>query len=263
MEVFPRIMVDHIGDHSGFKFHPKCASLKISHLCFANDLLIFSEASPNSIKVVKSALVEFESLSGLKSNPSKSSFFCSGILERTKHILLSDLWMIEGHFPVRYLGVPLISSRLSAANCRALINRISGWIDSWLSRSLSYAGRLQLIAYVLYSLQAYWSNIFILPKRVIKNIEQKFNRFLWNGNNAGYAKAKVSWTDVCLPKKENGLGLKRIDVWNHSSMLRHIWSLFAHSDSIWVAWVKENLLKKKSFWSIGVSQNCSWNWKKI
>ncbi|XP_059435384.1 uncharacterized protein LOC132168417 [Corylus avellana] len=46
-------------------------------------------------------------------------------------------------------------------------------------------------------------------------------------------------------------------------MLRHIWSIFARSGSIWVAWVRENLLKRKSFWSVGISQNCSWSWRKI
>jgi hypothetical protein len=119
---------------------------------------------------------------------------------------------------VRYLGVPLISSRLSAADCGALITKITSRIDSWLSRNLSFAGRLQLISSILYSLQAYWSSIFILPKRDKKDIEQKFNRLLWNGNIAGGAKAKVSWNDICLPKKEGGLGLKMIDLWNYSSM---------------------------------------------
>ncbi|XP_059436036.1 uncharacterized protein LOC132168952 [Corylus avellana] len=46
-------------------------------------------------------------------------------------------------------------------------------------------------------------------------------------------------------------------------MLRHIWSIFARSGSIWVAWVRENLLKRKSFWSVGISQNSSWSWRKI
>ena len=44
--------------------------------------------------------------------------------------------------------------------------------------------------------------IFILPKKIIRAIEQKFNRFLWNGNEEGVAKAKVSWSDICFPKKE-------------------------------------------------------------
>ena len=114
--------------------------------------------------------------------------------------------MNEGFFPVRYLRVPLISSRLSAVECGALITRITGRIDSWLSRNLSFASGLQLISSVLYRLQVHWSSIFILPKRVIKDIEQKFNRFLWNENIAGGAKAKVSWIDICLPKKEGVWG---------------------------------------------------------
>ena len=64
--------------------------MKLTHLCFADDLLIFSEASLGFIKAIKDALAEFEELSSLKANPSKSSFFCSGISDRVKYILLKD-----------------------------------------------------------------------------------------------------------------------------------------------------------------------------
>ena len=95
-----------------------------------------------------------------------------------KQLLLDDLKMNVGILPVRYLGVPLISTRLTAADCGVLLEKVTRHIDSWLSRNLSYAGRLQLLTSVLYSLQVYWACIFILPKSVIKAIEQKFNRFL-------------------------------------------------------------------------------------
>ncbi|XP_059441952.1 uncharacterized protein LOC132174291 [Corylus avellana] len=192
MEVFARIMADHTKAGSGFKFHPKCLKLKLTHLCFADNLLIFSAASLRPTNIIKAALFEFEELSGLKANAAKSSVFCSGLSDRVKTLLLGELKMNEGHLPVRYLGVPLISTRLSAADCRALLDRITGCIDSWLSRKLSYAGRLQLLSSVLYSLQVYWIGIFILPKAVIKAIELKFNRFIWNGKAEGTTKAKVS-----------------------------------------------------------------------
>jgi hypothetical protein len=246
MEIFSRIMADHTGGSSGFKFHPKCVRMKLTHLCFADDLIFF-EARFSSINVIKTAQLEFEDLSSLKANPSKSSFYCSGLPDRMKHIILDELKMNEGHLPVRYLGVPLISSRLSTANCGVLLDRITGRIDYWLSKNLSYAGRLQLLSSVLYSLQVYWTRIFILPKMIIKAIEQKFNTFLWNGMDEGAAKAKVSWSNLCFPKKEGGLGLKRLEVWNQNSMLRHVWSIFARSGSIWVAWIKENLLKRRVF----------------
>jgi hypothetical protein len=86
---------------------------------------------------------------------------------------------------------------------------------------------------------------------------------LWNGNDIGSAKAKVAWGEVFYPKKESGLGLKIMEVWNISSMLRHVWSLFAYSGSIWVAWVTQYLLRGRSFWSISIPQDCSWSWRKL
>jgi len=63
---------------------------------------------------------------------------------------------------------------------------------------------------------------------VINLLEQKLNRFLWSGKDEK-AKAKVSWEKICVPKKEGGLGLKRIGAWNKAAMLRHIWNLFDQS----------------------------------
>jgi hypothetical protein len=61
-----------------FDFHPKCSSLKLTHLYFVDDLFIFSSASCDSIKVIKDVLKEFEELAGLKANSAKSSVFFGG-----------------------------------------------------------------------------------------------------------------------------------------------------------------------------------------
>jgi hypothetical protein len=160
--------------------------------------------------------------------------------------------MKQGRFPVRYLGVPLISTRLSAANCSVLLEKIMGRINSWISKKLSFAGRLQLLNSILYNIQVYWTGIFILPKKIIKAIEQKFNRFLWNGKDEGAAKAKLASNSLCFPKREGGLGLKKIEEWNHASIMRHIWNIFTKAGSIWVAWIKEYILRGKSFGKIGI-----------
>jgi hypothetical protein len=46
-------------------------------------------------------------------------------------------------------------------------------------------------------------------------------------------------------------------------MMRHIWNLFAKSGSLWVAWIKTNLLRGKSFWQVPIPQVCSWSWRKL
>jgi hypothetical protein len=168
MEILSLLLAEAATSNPRFGFHLKCHSLKLTHLCFANDLLIFSTANLHSITSIKDTLVEFEGLSGLKSNPTKSSFFCSGVRSVDKEGRLSVLQMKEGLFPVRYLGVPLITKRLSAADCEGLLAKFTARIDSWCVKHLSFAGRLQLISSVLFSLQVFWSRGFILPMKVIR-----------------------------------------------------------------------------------------------
>lgn len=69
--------------------------------------------------------------------------------------------------------------------------------------------RLHLLQSDLYSIQAYWAKLFILPKKVIKVNEKKTNSFLWNGNDKSASGAKVSWELVCVPRKNGGLGLNK------------------------------------------------------
>ena len=60
----------------------------------------------------------------MKANPSKSLFFYSGILDRVELLLLGELRMNEGHLPVRYLGVLLISTRIFVVDCVALLTEL-------------------------------------------------------------------------------------------------------------------------------------------
>jgi hypothetical protein len=62
MEIFSKLMKE-AALGSEFRFHPKCHAIKLSHLCFADDVLIFSEASLPSVEKVNLVLMEFAALS--------------------------------------------------------------------------------------------------------------------------------------------------------------------------------------------------------
>jgi hypothetical protein len=68
--------------------------------------------------------------------------------------------------------------------------------------------------------------------------------------------AKVAWEQVCLPKKEGGIGIKRITKWNKNALLKHIWNLC--NGSIWSTWIRSNLLRGRNFWTIKAPENWSW-----
>uniref|UniRef100_A0A2N9EXA1 Reverse transcriptase zinc-binding domain-containing protein n=1 Tax=Fagus sylvatica TaxID=28930 RepID=A0A2N9EXA1_FAGSY len=81
--------------------------------------------------------------------------------------------------------------------------------------------------------------------------------------DGGRGGIKVSWEQVCLPKQEGGLGLKRVEDWNRAAVMKHIWNLFTQAGSLWVAWVSSELLKGRSFWIVKIPQDCSWGWRKL
>lgn len=50
-----------------------------------------------------------------------------------------------GTFPMKYLGVPLTPKRWTRTECQALVTKITGKIDGWSAKDLSYAGRKVLV----------------------------------------------------------------------------------------------------------------------
>lgn len=47
---------------SAFKYHWRCKPTKLTHICFADDLILFYHADPGSIMVLKSSLDKFSTL---------------------------------------------------------------------------------------------------------------------------------------------------------------------------------------------------------
>ena len=101
--------------------------------------------------------------------------------------------------------------------------------------------------------------MFIIPKFTCYKIEQLFSGFLWSGKDVNARRAKVGRKCLYLPKKEGGLGLCRVKDLNDATIMKHIWNVFYRKDSIWVAWVREVLLRQGSIWNGRIPSRCSWS----
>ncbi|KAJ0494731.1 hypothetical protein HanIR_Chr12g0600811 [Helianthus annuus] len=147
---------------------------------------------------------------------------------------------------------------------------VSGWWKIWRAglrignlRAYRLLGRVQLVRSVLSSMHVYWASMFILPKRIVKDLEDRMRRFLWAQGNNIKGKAKVKWSQVCLPKREGGLGIRRVRDMNNALMVTHIWSLITLRESLWVKWVHSYRIGGRSFWDLPVKQNITWSWRKM
>jgi hypothetical protein len=263
MEILTRLLSKNVSGSSHFRFHCKCEKQKIINLCFADDLFIFSRGDIRSVSCIMRSLNEFTLMSGLVPSIAKSTVFFSNVPQHVKTSILNLMPFIEGSLPVRYLGVPLIASRLYYKDCKVLLEHLEARITKWGNKLLSFPGRVQLIKSVLSSMHIYWASVFILPARLIKDMESKMRDFLWGGNVPSKNRVNVSWNSICYPKQEGGLGIRRIGDMNKALMAYHVWSILSGRESLWVAWIKEYRLKGRSFWVCKTPANCCWGWRRL
>lgn len=243
-------------------YHPGTEELKISHLMFADDVMIFFDGTGNSLHGISECLDDFASWSGLHMNATKTELFTSGI-DQAETTAITSYGFAPGKFPIRYLGLPLMSRKLKVSEYAPLMAKLNVKFQSWSVRLLSFAGRLQLLKTVIFGTVNFWMSAFILPKTCIKTIESLCSRFLWSGSTDKKSIAKVAWTTVCLPKEEGGLGLRNFIIWNQVLCLKFIWILLSKTHSLWADWHWSTHLNAQSFWTISVSDSDSWTWKKI
>lgn len=185
--------------NSEFHYHPRCKRMKLVHLCFADDLLLFTRGDGNSVQQAMNILDKFAATSGLKANQFKSYIYFGRVPYEVKQEILQLSGMLEGQLPFKYLGVPLSSQRLSVMQCQTLVQKIVHRLTGWATKLLSYAGRVQLIRSVVNDMQAYWCQVFVLPQKVIKMMQAACRIFLWTGKTSMSKRALVSWENLMLP----------------------------------------------------------------
>ncbi|GJZ58069.1 hypothetical protein Tco_0613563, partial [Tanacetum coccineum] len=196
MEIITLMLHRRVMESGLFTYHMYCSKLELINLCFADDLFLFAYGDIQSATVIMEALEEFKFASGLTPSLPKSTTLM-----------------------VRY--------------CKELIEKVQIRVQDWKNKSLSIAGRLQLIISVIGSMHIYWASVFMLPSYVLLDIEQVMRGFLWCQGEMKKGKAKVAW------------------------------ELLSSKESLWVKWIHVYKLNGRSFWDVPIRGNLSWGWRKI
>ncbi|WMV37355.1 hypothetical protein MTR67_030740 [Solanum verrucosum] len=236
--------------------------MQIVQLSFADDLLLFSRGDTISVRLMFDIFQEFSLASGLVANADKSSIYFGGAPTSIQNEILHDLGFSQGYLPFRYLGVPLSTKRVSILQYQPLIDKIMSRIQRWTFRFLSYAGRTQLIKSVLFSIQVIWSQVFVLPKKVVKCIATLCRTFLWTRGVDASRKALIAWEHLCSPKIVGDLNILNIQAWNKAAISKLLWNLSTKKDRLWVKWIHMYYGKQGTIWGV-IPTQASWTVKKI
>nr|GEU53712.1 hypothetical protein [Tanacetum cinerariifolium] len=125
MEVLTLIIKRRVKVSDTFRYHNCYEELQLVNICVADDLFIFTRGDVESARLIMKALEEFKKSSGLVPSIPKSMVYFCNVQNHIKKHILSIMPFVEGTLSVKYLGVPLISSRLLNRDCKVLVEKVS------------------------------------------------------------------------------------------------------------------------------------------
>lgn len=150
----------------------------VSHLLYADDLLGFASGDLRSFRMLLRTLEKYENWPGqLISNEKLALYFSKHINLAQRRDLLQHSGFVEGTFPATYLGVPLVSSRLTARSIEPLVKKIHDKVASRKVRLLSQAGCLILLKHVLSCMATHLLAMLNVPMVFLKKINSILSTF--------------------------------------------------------------------------------------
>ena len=161
---------------TGFKVAPMAPTIAL--LQFADNSLIFCEASADQIRNVKAILFCFEAVSRLKINFLKTELIGIRFEDSALCQLADVLGCKVGTFPVKFLGLPLCLGATKKSDWNPVVGRKKMKLSTWKATHLSMGGRITLIKAALTNLPLYYFSIVKCPISVINKKKKLQRHFL-------------------------------------------------------------------------------------
>jgi len=212
----------------------------LSHLMFADDVVLFGEATREQAQHIKECLKEFCDASGQKISMAKSSiYFSSNTDDATIAEVCNILEMQHTDNLGRYLGVPTVNGRVAKVMFQDVITRVEQRLAGWKSKCLSLAGQITLIKSTITAIPAYVMQSTRLPKSVCDDLDNQVRRFLWAGTAMERKPHLVAWDIFTKEKPQGDLGIRSMRQLNSAFLMKLGWKLHSEPAALWVRLLKE------------------------
>ncbi|KAI9128659.1 hypothetical protein K1719_000142 [Acacia pycnantha] len=164
----------------------------------------------------------------------------------------------------KYLGVPLIHSRVTKHSFRHITQKVQSRLSSWKGKHLWMTGHTVLIKSVISTLPSYQMQSTLLPKSVLYKIEKVSRNFLWCQDENARKMHLIPWQNIIKSKKVGGLGIKNLELQNKAFIMKLCWGMITRPEALWVKCLRgryscgNNLLPQ-----VSKKQSQSLTWKAI
>ncbi|KAG8491718.1 hypothetical protein CXB51_015124 [Gossypium anomalum] len=212
-------------------------SPQITHLLFADDCILFGEASEEGTGSFEQILKEYKSCSGQCVNYGKSTVFFSSNTNDTVKLNISNRLGIKVlTSSEKYLGLPNMVGRGKHQAFQHLKDRIKIKIDSWSTRLLSQGGKEVFIKAILQEIPTYTMGCFLIH---------------W-----------CSWSNLCELKENGGLGYRNLATFNLALLTKQGWRLIENPTSLLAQTLKAKYHPNLDFLNSELGNLPAYAWKK-
>ena len=208
------------------------AGVRISHLLFADNTILFCDASREQLLFIRLALSCFQAFMGLKVNVGKSEILLIGMMNNLA-ALANILHCKVGSLPMKYLGMPLGTSFKIVSIWNPILEKMEKKLSGWKRFYLSKGGRLTLLKSTLSSLPTYFLSLFTIPKAVAARIESIQRNFLWGSFEGSFKYPLVASEKVFLPVELEGLGIRSVASLNQALLGKWLWRFGHKVTNLW------------------------------
>ncbi|XP_042962379.1 uncharacterized protein LOC122296642 [Carya illinoinensis] len=238
--------------------------ITVNHLFFADDSILFYQATPKELACVLKVLEVYGKASGQVLNKEKSSIlFSKNTQTACRTQILQQAGVKATSNLEKYLGLPAVVGRQKVATFHTLIDRTWARMVNWKNKFLSNEGKEVLLKSVLQAIPSYAMGIFLLPTSITNRMNQLIRKFWWGYNEDTSKIQWVRWNQLSYSKEAGGLGFRDFKSFNLALLAKQGWRILQNPSSLAAMVLKQKYFPKTGLLDATLGARPSFAWRGV